>query len=66
MSTEPGPIHIHIAKAYAGRRKNFTGQHFWAREYYVSTVGADEKTIRQYFQRQEEEDHRLAQIKMFS
>jgi putative transposase len=41
-----GKSSIHIARSYAGRRKNFTGQHFWARGYYVSTVGADEEVIR--------------------
>lgn len=61
-----GKSAIHIARTYAGRRKNFTGQHFWARGYYVSTVGADEEAIRQYIQRQEDEDRRLDQLQMFS
>jgi len=39
---------IHIARNYKGKRKNFTGQHFWARGFYVSTVGKDEATIREY------------------
>jgi putative transposase len=39
---------ISIAKIYMGRRKNFTGQSFWARGYYVSTVGRDEETVRNY------------------
>ena len=41
-----GKSAIHIARSYLGRRQNFTGQHFWARGYYVSTVGRDEATIR--------------------
>jgi putative transposase len=41
-----GKAAIHIARTYAGRRKNYTGQHFWARGYYVTTVGRDEATIR--------------------
>jgi putative transposase len=61
-----GKSAIYIARIYAGRRKNFTGQHFWARGYYVSTVGADEEVIRQYIRRQEAEDHRLDQLQMFS
>ena len=61
-----GKSAIHIARSYAGRRKNFTGQHFWARGYYVSTVGADEEVIRQYIRRQEVEDRRLDQLQMFS
>ena len=61
-----GKSAIHIARVYAGRRRNFTGQHFWARGYYVSTVGGDEEVIRQYIQRQEEEERRLEQLKVFS
>ena len=38
------------------------GQHFWARGYYVSTVGRDESVIREYIKKQEEEDKRLDQL----
>jgi putative transposase len=48
-----------------GRKKNFTGQNFWARGYYVSTVGRDEATIRKYIQQQEKEDQRLEQLTLF-
>jgi putative transposase len=61
-----GKSAIHIARGYLGRRKNLKAQHFWARGYYVSTVGADEEAIRQYIQRQEAEDRRLDQLRMFS
>jgi len=57
-----GKSAIHIARTYMGRRRNFTGQHFWARGYYVSTVGRDEATIRAYIQKQEAEDKRLDQM----
>jgi putative transposase len=60
-----GKSAIHIARTYVGRKKNFTGQHFWARGYFVSTVGADEETIRDYIWRQEQEDRRLDQLSMF-
>ena len=60
-----GKSAIHIARTYMGRKKNFTGQHFWARGYFVSTVGTDEETIREYIQRQEQEDRRLDQMTMF-
>jgi putative transposase len=56
---------IHIARAFVGRRKNFTGQHFWARGYFVSTVGRDEEAIREYIRKQEEEDRRIDQLNMF-
>jgi putative transposase len=60
-----GKSAIHIARNYMGRRRNFTGQHFWARGYYVSTVGQDEETIREYIRNQEKEDQRLDQLNMF-
>ena len=60
-----GESAIQIARTYMGRKKNYTGQHFWARGYFVSTVGVDEETIRDYIRRQEEEDRRLDQLSMF-
>jgi len=60
-----GKSAIHIARTYLGRRKNFTGQSFWARGYYVSTVGKDEETTREYIKHQEEEDRRIDQLSMF-
>ncbi len=60
-----GKSAIQIARTYMGRKKNFTGQSFWARGYFVSTVGTDEETIRDYIRRQEKEDHRLDQLSMF-
>ena len=59
-----GKSAIHIARAFLGRRRNFIGQHFWARGYYVSTVGRDETVIREYIQRQEDEDRRLDQLSL--
>ena len=60
-----GKSAIHIARNFMGHRKNFTGQHFWARGYYVSTGGIDEATIREYIRSQEQEDRRLDQLCMF-
>ncbi len=57
-----GKTAIHIARTYMGRRRNFTGQSFWARGYYVSTVGREEGIVRAYIQRQKEEDKRLDQM----
>ncbi|GKT09745.1 hypothetical protein DSTSK_30500 [Desulforhabdus sp. TSK] len=54
-----------IARTFLGRKKNFTGQHFWARGYFVSTVGRDEQMIREYINKQETEDRRLDQLNMF-
>jgi putative transposase len=57
-----GKSAIHIARVYVGRRKNFTGEHFWARGFFVSTVGANEAAIREYIKNQEREDQRLDQL----
>lgn len=43
-----GKSAIHIARVYGERKRNFVGQHFWARGYFVSTVGRDEEVIRRY------------------
>ena len=60
-----GKSAIMIARNYGGRKKNFTGQHFWARGYYVSTVGKDEEAVREYIKRQEHEDRRIEQLRLF-
>src|SRR3954452_8614540 len=48
-----------------GRKRNFTGQHSWARGYFVSTVGRNEEAIREYIRRQEKEDARLEQLNLW-
>jgi putative transposase len=60
-----GKSAIHIARTWMGRKRNFVGQHFWARGYYVSTVGIDEAVIRQYIRKQEQEDQRNDQLRLF-
>jgi len=60
-----GKSAIQIARTFGGRKQNFTGQHFWARGYFVSTVGKDETVIRQYIKTQEREDRRLDQLNVF-
>ena len=59
-----GKSAIHIARVYAGRRRNYVGRHFWARGYWVSTVGKNEAAVRQYIQNQEKEDKRLEQLEL--
>ena len=54
-----GKSAIHLARVYSERKRNFAGQSFWARGYFVSTVGRDEELIRKYIQEQEREDERL-------
>jgi len=59
-----GKSAIHIARTFAGRKRNYVGEHFWARGYYVSTVGRDEEQIRKYIRHQEDEDKRIDQLKL--
>lgn len=59
-----GKSAIHIARVYGERKRNFAGEHFWARGYFVSTVGRDENVIRQYICNQEQEDRRMDQMKL--
>ena len=62
-----GKSAIQIHRKYLGRKQNFAGFHFWSRGYCVSTVGRDEKTIREYISNQESEERReeAAQMNMF-
>ena len=57
-----GKSAIHFARVYGERKRNFVGQHFWARGYFVSTVGRDEAVVREYIKKQEQEDERLDQL----
>ncbi len=60
-----GKSAIHLARVYGERKRNFVGQHFWARGYFVSTVGRDEAVIRDYIRNQEKEDQRLEQLNLW-
>jgi len=57
-----GKSAINIARSFLGKKKNFTGHNFWARGYFVSTVGRDENTGREYIKKQEADDRRLDQL----
>ena len=59
-----GKSAITIARKFGGRERNFTGEVFWARGYFVSTVGLDEEVVRAYIRNQEHEDERLDQMKL--
>ena len=60
-----GKSAIYIARNFVERKRTFTGQHFWARGFWVSTVGKDEEAVRKYIREQEEEDRRLDQLNLF-
>ena len=59
-----GKSAIHIARNYAERRHNFVGQQFWARGYFVTTVGRDEAAVREYIREQEREDLRTEKLNL--
>ena len=59
-----GKSAISIARNFMGKQKNFTGENFWARGYYVSTVGLDEEMVREYIRNQEKADEHYDQLKM--
>ena len=51
-----GKSAILIARNFAGKRRHFVGESFWARGYYISTVGLDETIVRNYIRQQESID----------
>jgi len=57
-----GKSAIHLARVYGEKKRNFVGQHFWVRGYFVSTVGRNEQVVRSYIRHQEKEDERLEQL----
>ena len=59
-----GKSAIRIFREYLQVKRNFTGRHFWARGYCVSTVGLEEKVIREYIQNQEKEEKRQEQMRL--
>jgi putative transposase len=48
-----GESAIHIARTYLGQKKNYGGMSFWARGYFVTTVGTDEEVVRTYIREPE-------------
>jgi len=60
-----GKSAIHLSRVYGERKRSFVGQSFWARGYFVSTVGRDEQMIREYIRNQEHEDKLLDQINLW-
>ncbi len=59
-----GKSAIGIARHFLGKSRNFSGENFWARGYFVSTVGLDEAMVRAYIREQEKEDERYEQLKL--
>ena len=61
-----GKTAIYIARNFRGKKRNFVGESFWARGYFVSTVGIDEDTIRNYIKNQENEDKHIDQLSLLN
>ena len=61
-----GKSAIYIARTYLGQKKNYVGMNFWARGYYVSTVGIDEEVVRAYIKDQEKEDFQVEHLSLSS
>ena len=59
-----GKSAISIARNFMGRKRNFTGESFWARGFFVSTIGLDEEVVRNYIRHHEAEDKRLEQLNL--
>lgn len=59
-----GKSAIYIARTFMERKRDFVGQYFWARGYFVSTVGRDEAVIREYIRHQEHDDKRSDQLNL--
>src|ERR1051326_5710776 len=51
-----GKSAVAIARQFGGKLQNFTGAHFWARGYAVSTVGYELEEVKRYIREQEAED----------
>jgi putative transposase len=60
-----GKSAIHLGRVYGERKRNFVGQHFWACGFWLSTVGGDERVIREYIRKQEEEYKLLDQLNLW-
>ncbi len=60
-----GKSAISIARTFRGKSKNFTGENFWARGYFVSTVGLDEEMVRNYMREQEREEEHYEQLSLW-
>lgn len=61
-----GKCVIAIARHFKRRQRNFNGENFWARGYFVSTVGLDEEVVREYIRNQEKNDENRDQLKLGS
>jgi putative transposase len=59
-----GKSAIAIARQFGKKVRNFRGENFWARGFYVSTVGLDEDVVIDYIRNQEERDKYFEQMNL--
>lgn len=59
-----GKSAISIAKNFRGKQRNFNGEHFWTRGYFVSTVGLDEERVLDYIRNREKNDANREQLNL--
>ena len=60
MGILKGKLAIKLFKSYPKmKKKPYWGNHFWARGYFVSTIGIDEEVIKRYVKHQEKEEKRI-------
>ena len=64
IGTIKGRVAIRVFKEIPEFRKKYWGKRFWARGYFVSTIGVDERIIRQYIQKQEMKERQAKQLDM--
>ncbi|SIO56033.1 Transposase IS200 like [Bradyrhizobium erythrophlei] len=58
------PVLDPTAQNVERKMRNFLGHKFWARGYFVTTVGRDEEVIRAYIRNQELADRQLEQFEL--
>lgn len=64
LAISKGKSAISIARRFAGKTRNFTGENFWARGYFVTTIGLNEEMVRAYIRNQDKEDAHYDQLKL--
>ncbi len=57
-----GKSAIAAARIFCGKERNFTGGHFWARGYWVSTVGYNLDQVKKYIKEQEDDENNQSSI----
>ena len=54
-----------LRKEFPELTKRYWGMHLWARGYFVSTVGIDSETIKQYVKNQQDAEMKIEQLRIW-